>query len=74
MTRRGLTDSEPLLFDPLNPGEVDLFAGFSSRINVQKGQWQPIGSLGSAASLAFAGGVIALDALMLLEEVAALVR
>jgi hypothetical protein len=69
-----LAGLEPLLFDPLNPGEVELFAGLSSRITVQNGQWQPIGSFGSATSLTFAGAVMALDAVVLLAEIVALAR
>ena len=69
-----LAGIEPLLFDPSDPGEVDLFAGFSPRIKVKDGRWWPIGWTGSATSLAIAGGVITLDALVLLEEMVALVR
>jgi len=69
-----LAGIEPLLFDPANPGEVELFAGLSTLITWKNGQWQPIPWLGSATSLAFAGTVFTMDALLLLEEIVALVH
>ena len=55
-----LAGLEPLLFDPLSPGEVELFAGLSSRITVQNGHWQPISSFGSMQPRV-ASAVMALD-------------
>ena len=63
-----LAGIEPILFDPLNPGEVDLFAGFSSRVQVKDGRWQPIPWLGSAVSLSVAGAVMAFDVLLLIAS------
>lgn len=68
-----LAGVEPLLFDPANPGEVELFAGLSTRIKVKDGRWWPIRWVPTATRLAVAGGVMALDALVLLEEIVALV-
>ena len=67
-----LAGVEPLLFDPSSTGEVELFAGLSPRIKVKDGRWRPIRWVPTATRLAIAGGVMALDALVLLEEMVAL--